>query len=196
MSKINRRQALTAGVVVVSAVVAPGAAPAAAPDDGETWSKPTGGLEARVTLVEKPKSNGTRSLVPYLELRNVGDSAYPLKVYCDTGHVKFELVGADGKVVRDGWSLSRSGPHADPGTVALPVDSSIRIGMYCSNWGVPRDAAAMISTDSGAWVLQLKEKGRVFLRATITGATKGAIQPEHMWYGTIVTPALKVDWSE
>ena len=144
-------------------------------------------------MVEKPKDNGTRSLVPYLELRNVGNSAYPLKVRCGDGYVKFELVDADGKVIRDGWSLRRSGPHPDPGTVALPLDSSMKISMYCSNWGVPKDAAAMISTDSGAWVLQPEEKGKVFLRATITDANVES-DPDRTWHGTIQTPAVKVDW--
>ena len=168
--------------------------PASPPDDADSWSKPTRGLQARITFVEKPKINGTRSIVPYLELRNVGDSAYLLKVRCDTGHVKFELVDADGKAVRDGSTLPRSGPHPDPGTIVLPHDSSMRIGMHCTNWGVPKDAA-MISTDSGAWVLKQQEKGKVFLRATIEGA-KVESDPDRMWYGTIVTPAAKVDWNE
>ncbi len=186
---------LLGAVVVMSAVVTPGAVPPAPPDDADSWSKPTHGLQARVTLVEKPRINGTRSIVPYLELRNGSDSADPLKVRCGGGHVKFELVDADGKAVRDGWALPRSGPHADPGTVSLPFDSSMRIGMYCSNWGVPRDAASMISTDSGAWVLQPKEKGKVFLRVTIKGA-KVESDPDRTWHGTIQTPAVKVDWSE
>jgi hypothetical protein len=67
--------------------------------------------------------------------------------------------------------------------------------MYCSNWGVPKDAPAMISTDSGAWVIQAEEKGKVFLRATIKG-TKAAADPDRTWHGTIETPLVKVDWSE
>jgi hypothetical protein len=186
---------LLMGVGVISAVVTPGTAPAAQPDDADSWSRPARRIQARITLIEKPKSNGTRKLVPYLELRNVGDSASPLGVRCGGGHVKFELVGADGKVIRDGWSLPRGGPHADPGTIVLPHDSSIRIGMYCSNWGVPKDAPAMISTDSGAWVLQPQEKGKVFLRATIKGE-KVDSDPDRTWHGTIQTPAVKVDWVE
>ena len=99
---------------------------------------------------------------------------------------------ADGKVVRDGYSMSRSGPHADPGTVSLPNDSSIRVGMHCTNWGVPKDAAAMISTDSGAWVIKAEEKGKVFLRATLTGKQVES-DPDRTWYGTIETTPLKVD---
>ena len=179
---------MVAAVVVGSPLAPP-------PDDGNVWSKPTDGIEARITLVERTPINGTRSIVPYLELRNVTDNASPIKVRCGSNHVKFALIGTDGKVVREGGSLPRSGGHADPGTIILPFDSSIRIGMYCSNWGVPKDAAAMISTDSGAWVLKSHEKGKLFLRATITGE-KPDLKSQRIWHGTIVTPPVKVDWSE
>jgi hypothetical protein len=43
----------------------------------------------------------------------------------------------------------------------VPFDSSIRISLECRNWGIPKDAAAMVSTDSGAWVIEASEKGRV-----------------------------------
>jgi hypothetical protein len=185
---------LLAAAVVLSAAAPSADVAAGPPDDAGGWSKTTRDIQARVTLVEKPKVNGTRSLVPYLELRNVGSSAYPIKVRCGPGHVKFELVDADGKVVRGGHSLRRSGPHAEPGTVSLPHDSSIRVGMHCTNRGVPKDAAAMIATDSGAWVLAAEEKGKVFLRATIKGA-KVESDPDRTWYGTIETPLVKVDWS-
>ncbi len=161
-------------------------------DDDESWSKPMNGLQGRLVLVERPKFNGTRQLVPYLELRNASDVASPLKVRCDSGHVRFELVGADGKVIRSGWSLPRSGPHPDPGTVVLPFDSSIRIGMRCSNWGVPKDSPAMIATDSGAWVLKQEEKGKVFLRVTVEGEK---VESDRIWYGT-VQAISKVDWKE
>jgi hypothetical protein len=163
-------------------------------DDDEYWSKTVNGLQARLVLVERPKINGTRQLHPYLELRNVSDLAYPLKVRCDTGHVKFELVGTDGKVIRSGWSLPRSGLHLDPGTVVLPFDSSIRIGMRCSNWGIPKDAPAMIATDSGAWVLQKEEKGKVFLRVTVKGE-KVESDPDRIWEGKIQALS-KIDWKE
>lgn len=154
------------------------------------WSNPVGGLQARITLVQKAKANGTRSLVPYLELRNVSSNAAPLKVRCAGTNVRFELIGLGGKP-REGYSLPRSGPHADPGTVSLPHDSSMRLGMHCSNWGVPKDAPAMIATDSGAWVLQANDRGGVFLRATLKGAKK-----EGVWHGTIEVPAVKAEWKE
>jgi hypothetical protein len=183
------------GVAALSAVLIPAAVRAAPLDGADGWSKPERGLQARVTLVEKPSINGTRSLVPYLELRSVCDSACPLKVRCGGAHVRFELVDSNGKVVREGSSLPRSGPHPDPGTIVLPHDSSMRIGMYCSNWGVPKDAAAMVSTNSGAWVLEQKENGMVFLRATIKGA-KVEADPDLTWHGMIQVPLVKIDWTD
>jgi hypothetical protein len=164
----------------------------AATDETDTWSRPTNGLQARLTFVEKPKLNGTRLLVPFLELRNVRDLAHPMEVQCDSRHLKIELVDADGKSLRDGFSMSRSGPVPDLNTVILPFDSSIRISLECRNWGIPKDAAAMVSTDSGAWVIEASEKGRVYLRATLTGE-KG--EPYYkMWHGRVQTPLLPVDW--
>ncbi len=50
-----------------------------------------------------------------------------------------------------------------------------------SNRGVPRNSAAMISTDSGAWVIGDSQKGKLFLKATIRGATS---EPWFKtWYG-------------
>jgi hypothetical protein len=182
-------------VVVLLAVLMTTPLSAAPPDDADTWSKTMDGLQARITLVEKPKNNGTRLVVPYLELRYVGDSATRLKVRCGREHVKFELVDAEGKPVDDGNALPRSGPHPDPGTVILPFDSSMRLGMSCSNWGVPKDAAGLIATDSGAWVIEPKQKGKVFLRATIKGE-KVVRDLENTWQGTIQTPTVKVDWDK
>lgn len=157
------------------------------------WSKPVNRLQARLALVQKADVNGTPQLVPYLELRNAGDWAAPLQVRCGAAHVRFDLVDADGKVVRDGNSLPRSGPHAQPGTVSLPFDSSLRLGMYCSNWGVPANAPAMISTDSGAWILKAEECGKVYLRATIH-ADRATADPDALWHGTIEASTM-VEWN-
>ena len=186
---------LLAEALIVAMAVPFARVVAGSTDGDEGWSKTTRDIQARVTLVERPGINGTRSLVPYLELRNVGSSASPVRVRCGGDHVKFELVDADGKVIRDGWIMPRSGPHADPGTISLPHDSSIRLGMHCTNWGVPKDAAAMISADSGAWVLAADEKGKVFLRATLKGAMVES-DPDRTWYGTIEAPLVKVDWGK
>src|SRR6266478_4856114 len=90
----------------------------AAINEAGTWSAPTNGLQARLTFVERPKLNGTRFLVPYLELKNVRDLAHPMDVQCDSRHLQIELVDAEGRVVRDGSTLPRSGPVPDLSTVS------------------------------------------------------------------------------
>lgn len=167
--------------------------PAAAAFGGAgEWSQETNGLRARLALIERGKLNGTRWLVPYLELRNTRDLANRMEVNLDGHHLKVELVGADGEPVRSGWSLSRSGPTPELGTIILPWDSSMRLSLECRNWGIPNDAAAMVSTDSGAWVIREDERGKVFLRATVSGEISN---PEwKTWSGTLQTPLLKVDW--
>ncbi len=175
-------------VALVTAGRVPGATTAG---ESNAWSVPTNGLQARLTLVERPKINGTRLLVPYLELRNVRDLANPMEIQCDNHHLKIELVDADGKSI--GVSgLPRSGSAPDLREIILPLDSSIRISLECKNWAIPKDAAAMVSTDSGAWVIQQPEKGKVYIRATLTGEKTELYY--RAWYGTVQTPLLKVDW--
>lgn len=157
-------------------------------------SAESNGLQARLTLVEKPKLNGTRWLVPFLELRNVRNQADQMEVRCDRNHLKIELVDADGKVLRAGQMLTRSGPVTQLDAIILPKDSSIRISLECVNWGIPKDAAAMVATDGGAWVIQESEKGKVYLRATLMEKEPPAPPYWEYWYGTMQTPLLKIDW--
>ncbi len=160
-------------------------------DEGE-WSQEVNGLRARLKLVEKGKLYGTRWLVPYLELRNVRDLDNQLEVNLDSRHLKVELIGADGAPVRSGSTFPRSGPTAELRAIILPRDSSIRVSLENRNWAVSKDAPAMVSTDSGAWVIREDEKGKVFLRATLTGEKSS---PEwKAWSGNLQTPPVKVDW--
>jgi len=166
--------------------------PGSANDD---WSEAVNGLQARLELVEKEKLYGTRWLVPHLELRNVRDLGNQMEVNCDNRHLKVELVDANGSPLSDGWSFPRTGPPPGLNVIVLPWDSSIRINLECRNWGIAKDAAAMVATDSGAWVIQENEKGKIYLRATLTGEK---IEPSYnswkRWSGKIQTPLLKVDW--
>jgi len=156
------------------------------------WSREVNGLQLRLRLVEKGKLYGTRWLVPYLELRNVRDLLNQLEVNVDRRHLKVELVGADGVPVRTGSLLPRSGPTAELRTVILPRDSSMSISLECRNWAVSKDAPAMVSTDSGAWVVREDERGKVFLRATLTAEKS---DPEwKTWSGTLQTPPVKIVW--
>jgi hypothetical protein len=164
-----------------------------APGSTNSWSATVNGLQARITLVEAAKINGTRWLVPYLELRNARDLANPMEIRCDRENVQFELLDEAENVVTNWGMMNRSGPVPQIGVINLPLESSIRISMECRNWGVPKDAAAMVSTDSGAWVLKESDRGRKLLRVRITGEK---IEGDHWktWQGKLQTPAIKIEW--
>jgi hypothetical protein len=92
---------------------------------GDGWSPATNGLQGRLRLVEGSKLNGTRWLVPHLELRNVRDLANPMEVQVDGRHLKVDLVDGEGNPVRDGQIMRRSGPVPKIGMVSLPFESSM-----------------------------------------------------------------------
>jgi len=120
---------LLAGAIFISAVDTPRTTLAEPRMILDGWSKTTRELQARITLVEKPGINGTRSLVPVPGAAQRRQFRRPASGFAAAGkNVKFELVDADGKVVREGWLLPRGGRHADPGAISLPHDSSIRGG--------------------------------------------------------------------
>ena len=162
----------------------------------EGWSAPTNGLRARIVLHQQPRPDRPLKLVPYLELQNVDDVMGQLKVSCDTKHCIFELVDGEGKPVHDGESGDRSGPYANPGTIGLPIDSSIRINMDCYCWGLSKDAAATVATDSAAWWLKAQQRGKVFLRVTLKGMKDVRTDDaSRMWQGQIQVQT-KVDWKD
>jgi hypothetical protein len=169
-----------------------GSRAARATDDAGAWSQELNGLQLRLKLVDKGRLYGARWLVPYLELRNVRDLANQLEVNLDRRHLKVELVGADGAPVRRGSSMPRSGPTPELGVVILPHDSFMRVSLECRNWGIPKDAPAMVSADSGAWVIREDERGKVFLRATLTA--EKANPHWKTWSGDLQSPLVKVAW--
>ena len=115
-----------------------------------------------------------------------------MEVDCSRDRLKIELVDQDGKQLRSGRLMPRSGPHVDLGMLTLPCDSSCRVSLECRNWGM--GGIAMVATNSGAWHITKEEKGNVFLRATLTG-DKG--KPEwKTWHGELRTPLIPVTWGD
>src|SRR4051812_19496378 len=174
------------GLLWLSALIA-----SSASETEGTWSTPTNGLQVRLVLKEKGKEFGVRWIVPFLELRNVRDSAMPMEVLCFRTNVHFSVVDESGRQFGSPWA-NRSGPTPEIGKIVVPMDSSISMSMECRNWGVPTNAAAMLSTDSGAWPLGETNNGKLFVKATIADA-KG--NPWHKeWHGVVETPPVRIGW--
>ncbi|MCA9140156.1 MAG: serine/threonine protein kinase [Planctomycetales bacterium] len=162
------------------------------PTEGE-WSEVVNGLQARMILVDKGIiGKQTRWLVPYLELRNVRDSADPMEVNCDTKSLKIDLVDQAGILVKDGWTLPRSGPHLPLSTIMLRQDSTNRISLECRNWGI--SGAAMVATDGGAWAVSEAENGELYLAARLTVETNK--KQAKAWHGELSLPLVRVGWSD
>jgi hypothetical protein len=156
------------------------------------WSPAVNGLQARLTLAEGEKYRATRRFFPYLELKNVRDLVEQMDVNCDRHHLKVELVNKDGEPLQREMPPS-SGFSAEIKTIVLPLGSSIKISLEHSSWMSPPKAAAVVTTPSGAWVLDDADNGNVFLRATLSDESSKPY-PWRRWYGKIKTPLLKVTW--
>ena len=161
----------------------------------DIWFKEVKGLEARLLLIEKPKPNGPRWLVPHLELRNVRDTASSmneLEIDVSEKHLKLELVDGQGKVLPVNFGV-RSGPGPALSKVILPYQSSIRISLEGKGWGISNGHAAIMPLDSEIFHLTEAENGNCYLRATLTGMNG---KPSwRIWQGKIDVPLLPIQWS-
>ena len=141
------------------------AVPLSTQDEG--WSRVANGLQGRLILVDKGREHGNTRLVPYLELRNVRDLAAPMTVDLSRRRLRIELVGENGAPLGLRRSPPQSGPQVRLSTVVLPRDSFIRMNLQVGTWGIPKDAMLIDTLDEG-FVIFEHEKGKVFLRATVT----------------------------
>lgn len=69
--------------------------------------------------------------------------------------------------------------------------------MASSGWGIPKDAAAMrLTAGNRAWILEPKDKGKVFLRLTLQGEkTEQDADRVPTWHGMIEL-SVPVTWGE
>src|SRR5260370_32950 len=115
-------------------------------DDG--WSTAVNGLETRLMLAEGDIYYDARRFFPYLELRSVREEGSQMEVNCDRHHLIVELVNRDGAPIRSGWIQPRSGISPELNILVLPWHSSMTISLENNTWLIPRNAAAVVSTDS------------------------------------------------
>ncbi len=154
----------------------------------DSWSKPAGGLQARLTIERCKETNGTPIIATYLELRNVSESATPLEVPLDPSKIEFKVTDAAGKEVAQA-GLPYDGAVATPGTLRLPHDSQLRLSVSGSGAGIPKDQGGLLDLASSAvWVFKRGDIGAYYLRAKIAIPKKD----EHLWSGTIEIPDTRI----
>ena len=70
----------------------------------------------------------------------------------------------------------------------------MRVSLETFGYGMGAGVAAVVGTRSDGWIIEEHEKGRVFLRGTLTAAPPAAPPYWASWSGTLHTPLVKVDW--
>ena len=157
---------------------------------GNPWSKPVGGLQARLTFERGKETNGTAIIATYLELRNVSDSATPLEVPLDLSKIEFKVTDGAGKEVAQA-GLPYDGAVATPGTLRLPHDSQLRLSVSGNGAGIPKDQGGLLDLASSAvWLFKRGDVVAYYLRAKIVIPKTD----EKVWNGTIEIPDMRIPW--
>ncbi len=152
------------------------------------WSKAVEGVEARLSFEHGRVVNGTQIIATYLELRNVSDSATPIEIRLDPSKIEFKVLNAKGEA-RVEAGLPYDGMTALPGTLRLPHDSQIRLGVSGNGAGIPKDGGALLDVaSSSVWLFKPGETGEYRLKARFMIAESS----DRSWHGTIEVPPARI----
>jgi beta-lactamase regulating signal transducer with metallopeptidase domain len=152
------------------------------------WSRPVGGLQARLTFEHRNETNGTTIIATYLELRNVAGSATPLEVPLDPRRIEFTVTDAAGKEEAQALGILFSA-MPEPGMLRLPHDSQLRLSVAGSLARMSKDQGSLLSLSSEAvWAFNRGDVGAYYLRAKIAIPKTD----EHLWNGTIEIPDTRI----
>lgn len=176
MPKSYRMLTVLLYLTIVSTVTA------ADPDSG--WSKPSNGLQARLSFTKTEGFNGTPYFVTYLELRNVSEVANVMEVPLAIESISFELRDETGRVIAPA-NGPYDGLNVDLGMLRLPYDSSLRFNIASRGAGVPKDHAGLLDLgSSNNWTFQVGDKHTYSLTAKFTIAKSKS----RAWSGSIDVP--------
>ena len=186
---MKRKLILLVGLVAVAAVFA---APVQVDEAG--WSKPVSDIQARFSFEEGPLGHGTTRLTKtYLELRNVSDRASPIYLWYDPGaSVKAQLFDSAGKPVQMTGNAA-SIWVSPPFLICLPYDSTLKLNVTASGYGVPKDEKALVGLISGDWVIKKDDSSEYFLGGTFIAESPAKETEHELWTGEIQIPMTRVD---
>jgi hypothetical protein len=155
----------------------------------DSWSKPVGGLQARLVIERGEETNGTPMIGTYLELRNVSKSVVPLEIPLDPSKIEFKVTDAAGKEVvnagpadKEFAALDRNLRLPRGGVLRFDVSGGVPVPL------LPKDQGALLVTSSEFWVFKRGDVGAYYLRAKIAIPKTD----EHLWNGTIEIPDTRI----
>jgi hypothetical protein len=161
-----------------------------------SWSEAVKGLRGRLLLAPGDTVNGAGTAVVYLELQNASDVLSPMEIYFDPGRaLRCEVLDTSGK------PIARAGLPADimtplPYWIVLPHDSTLRLRVSVSGYGVPKDAGLLIGMPSGDWLIPPGSRDELFLSVSFASSQAGSADHVHPWTGVLQVPKLKVSTSQ
>lgn len=162
------------------------------------WSADSGGLRARLSMRYAYVTNGTGTIVTYLELSNVTESATPKLIKIDRDALSFRVTDGDGNPAPaavgafDGVEMFRH-------QLILPMDSSIRCRIGPCGWGIPKDQLALLDLGSRfGWTIPHDNKTYYLdgiLQIAKNRDAKNANEPKlggEVWHGKLVLPRIRI----
>ncbi len=160
--------------------------------EGATWSQTVNGLQARITLKRSAVSNGTPIISTYLELRNVSNSATPMRLAWAREKMKFRVIDADGRELPLAMGC---GNWRSLGTqnLVIPNRGTLSFDISSRGLGIPGDQAGLIDLGSTYnWVFKHGGKD-YYLRAVLEiPKNKNDKDDRNWWHGKIEIPPVKV----
>jgi len=158
------------------------------------WSDAVDGLQIRMVLRQEGQNVGVRLLTPYIEMRDLGETAGTRTINVDRSSLSLAVVSGDGRPYVPKSRPVRSGAYVPLDVVTLPTKSFLSIFLGSSNWLVEKSAVAQISTEAMCWPMDEKTRGTLYLVATLSGSGTTVMNEKRNWNGTLQSPPLLVRW--
>ena len=167
-------------------------------NDGEMWSQPINGIQARFSFADGDIFNGTRIIRVFLELRTVSDIGNPIYLLYDSDHsIKAQLFDSYGKPVSPPMSSAFDGPMQEPFFICLPNNSTMKFDITANGYGIPKDEKAFIGLlpIPGNWTIKRGDSAEYFLSGTFTAEKpkEPLNKDQRIWTGKIEIPKARVN---
>lgn len=163
------------------------------------WSETVSGIQGRLiteTLVN-PALKGTKTVVVYLELRNVSNVLNPAEIYFDPNKsIDSRVIDMENKSFAPAGPVVASIMTPPPFLMVLPYDSKLRFRISVSGYGLAENSGTNIQMLTpkltGFWLIKAADKSNYFLEAAFSSPPAELDSSKRMWKGTINLPKVLI----
>jgi len=168
-------------------------ATAANADQKGAWSEAVNGVRARLVIGFDPDFAGTEMATVHLEIQNVSDVADPKEIWFDPDRcfVGWQLRDETGKAVPRPGAMVASIITMGPYWITLPYDSTLRLRISVSGYGIRPDGGIALQLPGAFWQVPRRADGRYELSVKFVGSAPKD-DARRAWHGTLVLPSVRV----